>query len=64
MWRTHFALGVMSMSIETDAKKMWSLTHPQLLKGFKYRSKWNTTEEGGIGARSLAHNILRGRGAC
>jgi len=21
-------------------------------------------EEGGVGARSLAHNILRGRGAC
>jgi len=23
-----------------------------------------TTEEGGVGARSLAHNTLRGRGAC
>jgi len=42
----------------------WSLMHSQLLKGPKCGSKWNTTEERGVGACSLAHNILRGRGAC
>jgi hypothetical protein len=40
------------------------LTHPQLLEGLKCESKWETTEEGGAGAHSLAHNTLRGRGAC
>jgi len=40
------------------------LTHSQLLKGPKCGSKWNTTEEGIVGARSLAHNTLKGRGAC
>jgi hypothetical protein len=38
--------------------------HSQLLEGFKCESKWKTAEEGGVGARSLAHNTLRGRGAC
>ncbi len=49
---------------------MWTLvfklymTHSQLLKGPKGGSKWNTVEEGGVGARSLTHNTLRGRRAC
>jgi hypothetical protein len=41
-----------------------SLTHSQLLEGLKCESKKKITEEGGVGARSLTHNILRGRGAC
>ncbi len=41
-----------------------NLTHSQLLKGFKCGSKWNTAEEGGVGACSLTHNTLKGRGAC
>jgi hypothetical protein len=41
-----------------------SMTHSQLLEGLKCESKWKTTEEGGVGMRSLAHNTLRGRGAC
>jgi hypothetical protein len=40
------------------------LTHSQLLEGFKCESKWKIAEEEGIGTRSLAHNTLRGRGAC
>jgi len=36
----------------------------QLLEGLKCESKWKTTEEGGVGMRSLAHNTWRGRGAC
>jgi hypothetical protein len=40
------------------------LMHFQLLEGFKCESKWKTTEEGGVGTHSLAHNTLRGRGAC
>jgi hypothetical protein len=39
------------------------MMHSQLLKGLKCESKYKTTEEGGIKARSLAHNTLRGRGA-
>jgi hypothetical protein len=46
-----------------DNKHPFIVTHSQLLKGPKCGSKWNTTE-GGVGARSLAHNTLRGRGAC
>jgi hypothetical protein len=38
--------------------------HPQLLEGLKCESKWETTEEGGVEARSLAHGTLRGKGAC
>jgi len=41
-----------------------NLTHSQLLEGLKNESKYKTTEEGGVEARSLAHNILRGRRAC
>jgi hypothetical protein len=40
------------------------MTHSQLLKGPKCGSKWNTVEEGRVGARSLAHNTLRGKRAC
>ncbi len=40
------------------------LTHSQLLKGLKCEPKQKAAEKGGIGARSLAHNTLRGRGTC
>jgi hypothetical protein len=40
------------------------LTHFQLLKGLKSEFKYKTMEGGGVEARSLAHNTLRGRGAC
>jgi hypothetical protein len=40
------------------------MTHSQLIKGPKCGSKWNTSEEGGVGAHSLVHNTLKGRGAC
>jgi hypothetical protein len=40
------------------------LTDSQLLEGLKCESKWKTTKKGGVGARSLAHNTLRGRRAC
>jgi hypothetical protein len=40
-----------------------TMTHSQLLEGLKCESKWKTVE-GGVGTRSLAHNTLRGRGAC
>ncbi len=40
------------------------MMHSQLLEGFKCEFKYNIAEEGGVGARSLAHNTLRGRGAC
>ncbi len=42
----------------------YHMTHSQLLKIFKCESKQKITKEGRIEARSLAHNILRGRGAC
>ncbi len=40
------------------------MTCSQLLEGLQSESKYKTTEGGRLGARSLAHNILRGRGAC
>ncbi len=40
------------------------MTHSQLLEGLKCESKWKIAEEGGVETRSLAHNTLRGRGAC
>jgi hypothetical protein len=40
------------------------VTHSQLLEGLKCESKWKTVEEGGVETCSLAHNTLRGRGAC
>jgi hypothetical protein len=40
------------------------LTHSQLLEGLKSESKYKIAEGGGIKARSLAHNTLRGREAC
>jgi len=41
-----------------------SLTHSQLLEGLKSESKYKTTKGGKIGACSLVHKTLRGRGAC
>jgi hypothetical protein len=40
------------------------VTHSQLLEGLKSESKYKIAEGEGVGAHSLAHNILRGRGAC
>ncbi len=40
------------------------LMHSQLLARLKSESKYKTTEGGGVGARSLVHNTLRGRGVC
>jgi hypothetical protein len=40
------------------------MTHSQLLARLKSESKYKTAEGGGIGARSLVHNTLRGRRAC
>jgi len=40
------------------------MTHSELLEGFKSESKYKTVKGGGVGAHSLAHNTLRGRGAC
>ncbi len=40
------------------------MMHSQLLERLKCESKQKTTEEGGVGAHSLTHNTLRGRGAC
>jgi len=44
-------------------KGRWVM-HSQLLEGPKSESKYKTTKGGGVGARSLAHNTLRGRGVC
>jgi hypothetical protein len=44
--------------------RVYKMTHSQLLEGLKNESKYKTAKGGGIGARSLAHNTLRGRGAC
>jgi len=38
--------------------------HSQLFARLKNESKYKTTEGGGVGAHSLAHNTLRGKGAC
>jgi len=40
------------------------MMHSQLLEGLKSESKYKTTEGGGVGACSLAHNTLRGTWAC
>jgi hypothetical protein len=40
------------------------MTHSQLLEGLKSESKYKITKGEGVGARSLAHNTLKGRGAC
>jgi hypothetical protein len=40
------------------------MAHFQLLEGLKSESKYKTAKGGGVGARSLTHNTLRGRGAC
>jgi hypothetical protein len=39
------------------------MMHSQLFKGPKCEPKWKTTEEG-VGARSLTHNTLKGKGVC
>jgi len=47
---------------------MWylisSMTHSQFLKGLKSESKYKIAEGEEVEAHSLAHNTLRGRGAC
>jgi hypothetical protein len=43
---------------------MHHVTHSQLLEGLKNESKYKTMEGGRVGARSLAHNTLKGRRAC
>jgi hypothetical protein len=40
------------------------MTESQLLEGLKSESKYKTAKGGGVRACSLAHNTLRGRGAC
>jgi len=40
------------------------LTHSQLLGRLKSESKYKIAEGERFGARFLAHNTLRGRGAC
>ncbi len=40
------------------------MTHFQLLEGLKCESKYKTAKEGGVEARSLAHNTFRGTRAC
>ncbi len=40
------------------------MTHSQLLERLKSESKYKIAEGGGVGARSLAHNILKGGGTC
>jgi len=42
----------------------FGMTHSQLFERLKCESKWKTTKDGGVRTRSLAHNTLRGRGAC
>ncbi len=44
----------------------WTLNvmHSQFLARLKGESKYKTTEGGGVEARSLVHNTLKGRGAC
>jgi hypothetical protein len=49
---------------DDDVQEVPTLTHSQLLEGFKSESKYKTTEEGGVEALSLAHNTLKGRGVC
>jgi len=60
-WQT---LHYISLSTWKMTFKEPNLTHSQLLKGLKSESKYKTSEGGGVGARSLDHNTLRGRGAC
>jgi len=40
------------------------MMHSQLLVRLKNEFKYKTTEGGGVKAHSLAHNTLRGKGAC
>ncbi len=50
--------------METPHPIISLITHSQLFKGLKCEPKQKTAEERGVGARSLAHNTLRVRGAC
>jgi hypothetical protein len=65
-WCLALLIHAKSLCLKVTLLKGWrpSMTHSQLLAGLKCESKWKTTEEGGVGMRSLAHNTLRGRGAC
>ncbi len=47
-----------------DVDDACPMTHSQLLAKFKSESKYKIAEGGGVRARSLAHNTLRGKGAC
>jgi len=55
---------VVHLSSTTRFGDIVNLMHSQLLEGLKSESKYKTPEGGGIRAHSLAHNTLRGRGAC
>jgi hypothetical protein len=43
---------------------LYRMTHSQLFEGLKSESKYKIAEGERVGARSLVHNTLRGRGAC
>ncbi len=51
------------LMVQQSPPPLPTMTHSRLLKGPKCGPKEETTEEG-VEARSLAHNTLRGRGAC
>ncbi len=55
---------VLVFDLESTCWPPCVLTHSQLLIRLKSESKYKTTERGGVGACSLAHNTLKGRGAC
>ncbi len=58
--RHHLTFGLGS---QTRCHLMFGvMTHPQLLKGLKCEPKQKSSGKGGVGARSLTHNPLRGRG--
>jgi len=61
-WILYSHTKVHKMNIWQESAKI--VMHSQLLKGFNCEPKYNITKEGGVGACSLAHNTLRGRGAC
>ncbi len=52
---------VQELIIKKPHGGMEMLTHSRLPKG---ESKYKTSERGGVGAHSLVHNTLRGRGVC
>jgi hypothetical protein len=74
-WRCWCLLMTPIVTLDDLGNSMWQkiivrwieiprMTHSQLLEGLKCESKWKTTEEGGVGMRSLTHNTWRGRGVC